>query len=276
MGFCEDYSSYFISQGRNRTEQARQYLSGLLSDIQRKNIERIGEKVDEFDYQSVHNFVSESSWDYRALLSQVARDANSLLGGNAESMLLLDETSFLKKVTHSVGVARQYWGCSGKIENGQVSVLSVLGCCTDATLIDYHLYLPQSWTEDTTRMDRAKVPQDQQVFKTKPELAWEIVELALKDQLEFNWVGMDSLYDSNSKLLEQLEAKGLSYVADVRSNQKFYVKEPDGTLRLQRVDTLWIERAATEAKHVCFQPCNQRSAACTGSGHCTLLQRWHY
>ena len=253
MDFCEDYSSYFISQGRNRTLQARQYLSGLLGDIRRKNIERIGEKVDEVDYQSVHNFVSESSWGYRALTSQIAKDANSLLGGNAESMLLLDETSFLKKGTRSVGVARQYCGCSGKIENGQVSVLGVLGCRSDATLVDYRLYLPQSWTEDTSRLDRAKVPQDQREFKTKPELAWQIVQTALENKLEFNWVGMDSLYGSNSELLEKLEAQGLSYMADVRSNQKFYVREPDGTLRLQRVDKLWIEHGGREAQHVCFR-----------------------
>lgn len=141
MDFCEDYSGYFISQERSRTEHARQYLSGLLGDIRRKNIERIGEKVDQVDYQFVHNFVSESNWDYRALTTQIAKDANTLLGGNAESMLLLDETSFLKKSQHSVGVARQYCGCSGKIENGQVSVLGVLGCGIDATLIDYRLYL---------------------------------------------------------------------------------------------------------------------------------------
>ena len=63
---------------------ARQYLSGLLGDVRRKNIERIGEEVAEVDYQSVHNFVSESQWDYRALVDQVAKDANTLLGGNEE------------------------------------------------------------------------------------------------------------------------------------------------------------------------------------------------
>ena len=71
-----------------------------------------------------------------ALVDQVAKDANTLLGGNEESMLLLDETSFLKKGTHSVGVARQYCGCSGKIENGQVAVLGALGC----NQVDYRLY----------------------------------------------------------------------------------------------------------------------------------------
>ncbi len=265
MEFCDDYSGYFISQGRNRTEHARQYLSGLLGDIRRKNIERIGEKIDQVDYQSVHNFVSESNWDHRTLVNRIGRDANSLLGGNAESMLLLDETSFLKKGTHSVGVARQYCGCSGKIENGQVSVLGVLGCQGDATLIDYRLYLPENWTEDRERLDRAKVPKDQRTFKTKPELAWETVETALDNNLNFSWVGMDSLYGSNSKLLEKLEERALRYVADVRSNQKFYIKDGSGKLQHQRVDKLWIEQAGSQAEHVHFRN------ATKGSLHAQVL-----
>ena len=186
MEFCQDYSTFFISQRGNRTEHARQYLSGLLGDIRRKNIERIGQKVADLSYQSVHNFVSESSWDYRALSAQVDKDANTLLGGSAESMLLIDETSFLKKSTHSVGVARQYCACAGKIENGQVSVLGALGCQRDVTLIDYRLYLPESWTEDTKRLNRAKVPEDPREFKTKPELAWEIIETAKANELKFS------------------------------------------------------------------------------------------
>ena len=253
MEFCQNYSTFFISQGRNRTDHARQYLSGLLGDIRRKNIERIGEKVADVSYQSVHNFVSESNWDYRALNNQVAKDANAFLGDRDQSMLLIDETSFLKKGTHSVGVSRQYCGCSGKIENGQVSVLGALGCQREATLIDYRLYLPESWTEDEKRLNRAKVPQDQREFKTKPELAWEIIETAKANELKFSWVGMDSLYGSNSKLLEKLEAAGLSYVADVRSNQKFYFKDAQGQLQYKRVDKAWIEWGGAGAEHVHFR-----------------------
>ena len=257
MEFCQDYSTFFISQGRNRTDHARQYLSGLLGEIRRKNIERIGEKVADVSYQWVHNFVSESSWDYRALNTQIAKDANTLLGGNAESMLLIDGTSFLKKGTHSVGVARQYCGCSGKIENAQVSVLGALGCQRDATLIDYRLYLPAGWTEDVKRLNRAKVPQDQREFKTKPELAWEIIETAKANQLEFSWVGMDSLYGSNSELLEKLESAGLGYVADVRSNQKFYFKDSQGQLQHKRVDKAWLQWGGAQAEHVHFRNATQ-------------------
>ena len=114
MGLREIDSGFFDLEGCKRTSYARQYLSGFLGDFRRKNIERIGEEVAEVDYQSVHNFVSESQWDYPALVDQVAKDANTLLGGNKESMLLLDETSFLKKGTHSVGVTQPYLSAQGR------------------------------------------------------------------------------------------------------------------------------------------------------------------
>ena len=253
MGFCENYSGFFISQGRNRSLHARQYLSGLLGDVRRKNIERIGEEVAEVDYQSVHNFVSESQWDYRALVDQVAKDANTLLGGNEESMLLLDETSFLKKGTHSVGVARQYCGCSGKIENGQVAVLGALGCGQDVTLVDYRLYLPESWTEDEVRLNRAKVPTAERTFSTKPELALKIVETAVANKLQFGWVGMDSLYGANQKLLKALEDKQLQYMADVRSNQKFYFRDTHGIVHRKRMDKIWRDEAPNSAENVRFR-----------------------
>ena len=162
------------------------------------------------------------------LVDQVSKDANILLGGNAESMLLLDETSFLKKGSHSVGVTRQYCGCSGKIENGQVAVLGALGCGQDVTLVDYRLYLPESWTSDEARLNRAKVPEDEREFHTKPELALKIVETAVANKLQFGWIGMDSLYGANKQLLKALEDKQLQYLADVRSNQKFSFKIPTG------------------------------------------------
>ena len=168
----------------------------------------IGERVAEFDYQSVHNFISESIWDYRALVNQVAKDANTLLGYNNESMLLLDETSILKKGAHSVGVARQYCGCSGKIENGQVAVLGALGCGRDVTLIDYRLYLPQSWTEDITRLTKARVPEQNQGFKTKPELAWDIVETALSNELEFSLGGYGQPVWQQPQAIEKARRKG--------------------------------------------------------------------
>ena len=110
----------------------------------------------------------------------------------------------MKKGTHSVGVARQYCGCSGKFENGQVAVLGALGCGQDVTLVDYRLYVPESWTEDAVRLNRAKVPTAERAFLTKAELVLKIVETAVSNKLQFGWVGMDSLHGVNQKLLKAL------------------------------------------------------------------------
>jgi hypothetical protein len=165
-------------------------------------------------------------------------------------MLLLDETSFLKKGTYSIGVARQYCGCSGKIENGQVAVLGALGCGQDAILGDYRLYLPESWTADDVRLNRAKVPTAERAFSTKPELALKIVETAVANKLQFGWVGMDSLYGANQKLLKALEDRQLQYMGDVRSNQKFYFRDTHGIVHRKCVDKIWRDEAPNLAENV--------------------------
>jgi SRSO17 transposase len=168
-------------------------------------------------------------------------------------MLLLDETSFFKKGTQSVGVARQYCGCSGKIENGHVAVLGALGCGQDVTLVDYRLYLPESWTTDAKRLNRAKVPEGEREFYTKPELALKIVETAVENELQFGWVSMDSLYGASKLLLKALEDKGLQYLADVRSNQKFYFQDSSGAVHEKRVDKIWRDYAPSLAQNVSFR-----------------------
>jgi len=95
--FCGQYISHFIGQGRNSVGHARHYLSGLLGTQRRKNIETIENDVSGSDYQGMEQFISTSPWDHRALLDDVARDADKLLDDNEEAGLFLDESSFLKK-----------------------------------------------------------------------------------------------------------------------------------------------------------------------------------
>ena len=122
------------------------------------------------------------------------------------------------------------------------------------TLVDYRLYLPEIWTEDAARLKRAKVPEKDRIFKTKLELAWDIVETAQDNGLQFSWVGMDSLYGSDNKLLKKLEEENLHYVADVRTNQKFYIHCPEeATLRHLRADKIWLKHGARLAQSVSFR-----------------------
>jgi SRSO17 transposase len=91
-------------------------------------------------------------------MDQVAQEANQLLRGN-ESCLLLDESGFEPKGEHSVGVARQWNGRLGKVDNCQVGVFAALGRGARATLIDYRLYLPESWSEDVPRCEKMGIPE---------------------------------------------------------------------------------------------------------------------
>jgi SRSO17 transposase len=136
MNFRKDYSSFFQAARDNLSAKARCYLSGLLMKAQRKNMERMEEYVEDYEYQSLQQFVSDSPWNHEALIERIGKDVNALLGGN-DSMLLIDESGFAKKVKKSVGVARQWNGRMGKVDNAQVGVFAALSDGSSAcSLVD--------------------------------------------------------------------------------------------------------------------------------------------
>ena len=226
MEFCDRYTRHFVGQGRNSIGHARHYLTGLLGTQRRKNIETIENDVSGSDYQGMEQFISSSPWDHRALLDDVAHDANELLGDEKEAGFYIDESSFLKKGTSSVGVQRQWSGRAGKVENCQVAVFGCLGKESDFALVDFRLFLPESWTEDSARCDKAKIPEDQRKYKAKWELALEMVAGARANGMSFGWVGVDSLYGHNNQFLNALEDAGERFMADVRKNYKIWTECP--------------------------------------------------
>ena len=135
IAFCERYTEHFQLKTRQVGPQDQHYLSGLAG---RKNMERMAEVVPESDEQALQHFLSNSNWDERAVLDQVALEADQRLGGNQDSALLLDESGFTKKGCGSVSVARQYNGRLGKTDNCQVGVFAALNRGDRVTLIDKH------------------------------------------------------------------------------------------------------------------------------------------
>jgi len=119
------FAHHFVTQTRDCGEAATQYMSGLMQ-AERKNMERMAEVVPDADDQALQHFLTNSPWDERAVMDQVAREANTILGGREDSCLLIDESGFTKKGTESVGVARQWLGREGKVDNGQVGVFAAL------------------------------------------------------------------------------------------------------------------------------------------------------
>lgn len=211
QNFAKRFEKHFWRWTRSRLAQARQYLQGLMQ-ARRKNMERMEEVVPDCDYQSLQHFLSNSEWDARAVLDQVAVEADRHLGGSADSCLLIDESSFQKKGEKSVGVARQWSGRLGKVDNCQVAVFAALAQGSSSTLIDTRLYLPKEWTDDPKRCRAAGVPSAERVFKSKADLAFEMVVHARQNGVRFGWVGADGGYGKDPGLLRRLADHGETFV----------------------------------------------------------------
>ena len=175
--------------------------------------------------QALQYMLTESHWDSQAVMDQVAQEANHLLGGD-ESCLLLDESGFEKKGDHSVGVARQWNGRLGKVDNCQVGVFAALGRGARATLIDYRLYLPERWSEDVPRCKKMKIPESFCQFKTKSELALEMVRHQRQQGIQFAWVGADGGYGKEPAFLRGLDDMDEIFVVDVHKDQLIYLEDP--------------------------------------------------
>jgi SRSO17 transposase len=204
----------------------------------RRNIERIRDAVPGSDEQALHHFIANSPWDHRPVLDQVARDANALLGGTDDSFLLIDETGFPKKGRDSVGVARQWCGRLGKVDNCQTAVCASLGKGSIAMLIDTALFLPNEWTRDRARMAEAGVPEASQTYRTKQELALDLIERALQNGVQFSWIGFDGFYGDNGQFLRMLDGTGLTFLGDVHCDQYVWTADPttDKSAKRMRAD----------------------------------------
>ncbi len=144
----------------------------------------MSEVVPHTDEQALQQFLSDSPWDYRAVMDQVAHDTNALLGGPGTA-LLLDETSVVKTGKQSVGVARQWCGQLGKVDSCQVGVFAALAKGNDVCLIAGELYLSQEWIEGTGRCEKARVPKNKQALRSKVDIALELIKRARENGLSY-------------------------------------------------------------------------------------------
>jgi SRSO17 transposase len=230
LSFVNSYAELFVSYRRDVSEKARQYVSGLMQAGSRKNIYAISEAVPDSDDRNLEQFITHSKWSGRAVLDHVARDADELIGDASEAALLIDESGFAKQGKMSVGASRQYLGRLGKVDNGQVAVFGVLAKGRFATAIDTRLYLPKEWTDDAQRCNKAGIPASERVFKTKSQLALEIVEQARRNGVRFGWVGADAGYGSGPDFLFALDDAGESFLIDVHKSFVIYEVDPQSTI----------------------------------------------
>lgn len=189
-------------------------------------MERMAELLPDGEEQTLHHFISNAPWDARGVMDQVAVEADQLLGGHDDSMLILDDSGFPKKGEHSVGVSRQYCGQSGKLDNCQVGVFAALCHADRATLIDARLFLPESWIKNAERCTNAGIPVDEQIQRTKHDLARESIANARALGIRFRYIAMDAGYGESGVLLRMLDDQAMTFFADVHKNQKIFIDEP--------------------------------------------------
>jgi SRSO17 transposase len=138
----------------------------------------------------------------------------------------VDETGFLKKGTHSVGVARQYTGTAGKRENSQVATVLSYATKDAYVFLDRELYLPEAWARDRVRRAKARVPEEVK-FATKPELAMVMLERAWEHGVPMRWVTGDEVYGDSPRLRETIQAHGRFYVLAVSANTRVWIERPE-------------------------------------------------
>lgn len=188
-------------------------------------MERMTEAVADSEWQSMQHFLSNSPWEHQPVQDQIAKDCDRLIGGSPDTGLFFDETGIPKKGKMSVGVARQWCGRLGKTDNCQTAVFGALSMGPHVALIDERLYLPEEWTKDKKRCKKAGVP-DNIEFKTKSQLAHEMVRNARARRIRFAWVGFDGGYGKEPAFLNALEDDGEVFMADVHKDQPIYLEDP--------------------------------------------------
>ncbi len=212
---------------RERRHWARVYVHGLLLDGERKSIEPIAARVPGADVQALRQFVGQSPWGVEQVQRRLAHKMVDLLSD--AQVWILDETAFPKAGEHSVGVARQYCGTLGKVANCQLAVSLHWSSEEASCPILWRLYLPKEWLEDAARAEEVKLPPGT-VYRSKTELALELIDQALAWELPRLPVVADSFYGNDFDFRQQLRARQLTYGVEVEPSTVVWRQDPNRPL----------------------------------------------
>ncbi|MBM4030124.1 MAG: IS701 family transposase [Planctomycetes bacterium] len=213
--------------GRAGTRRwAREYMGGLLMDMERKNCWQIAEarKIPAQNLKSLQHFLYGSPWDWKPVLAEMGRMVDEHLGSD-DGIVVVDESGVRRWGEKSVGIARQYIGRLGKVDNGQVGVYLAYACEQGQAFLDARLFVPEAWFEDPRRCREAGIPDDA-IFRTKPELAAAMVESARARGVRARWVTADEVYGDAPEFLDVVDAVGWWYVAEVQTTVEVWPVRP--------------------------------------------------
>jgi SRSO17 transposase len=217
----DEFITPFIAHlhARSHQQKARDYMRGLLSDTERKNIESIS-YFHGYDRQRLQIFIGQTDWNDEIILNKLATQIADEIG-EEDGILILDPTSFPKKGNESVGVQRQWCGRLGKTENCQVATFLAYASRVEFALVDRRLYLPDVWIEDQSRCDKAGIPKQHQVKKTRHQQALEMIDGRGK-KLPHKWIAGDDEMGKVPWFRRKLRAQNESYLFAVPSNILIY------------------------------------------------------
>ena len=204
------------------------YMVGQFSELERKSIEPIALTVEEGNDRAMQRFISDAEWDDEAILAKYRTLVNEDMG-SSDGVLIFDETGFIKKGNDSVGVAKQYCGTVGKVENCQVGVFAAYASPSGYALLDKRLFIPEKWFTDEYKMRRQKCRLPESAFfKTKPQLAADMLNhLVKEDVIPFKYVTADSLYGNSSDFIETVESHPqLTYFVETPCNTMCWINRP--------------------------------------------------
>ena len=226
MDYLTEYQLIFKNKTKTFFDKAQLYTQGILRSNLR-NIEQICDTLQYPDYYQMQHFVTESNWDHQLAIDKAAIITSKALPKRKLTGLIIDETGTVKKGEKSVGVGWQYCGNVGKTANSQVAVMACLSNGDFASMVDARLYLPKDWCDSHLRCEIAGIPEEQQRFKTKLDIAHEIILHQLEIGTSFDFISADGYYGNDVSFAEKIDTLGKIYMLDIHRDQPVFLEKPE-------------------------------------------------
>jgi SRSO17 transposase len=224
--FHQAFHSCFVR--REPREHFLHYMAGQLSSLERKSIEPLAIPIEGGNIRGMQRLISDDVWkedEMRQTYHGMVADAM----GEPQGMIIFDESGFVKKGQDSVGVARQYCGTIGKVDNCQVGVFAAYASSKGYALVDKRLFLPEAWFDDDHAKRRVKCRVPKEIaFQSKPELAAQMwLAIRAEGVLPFRYIGADSVYGNSPEFLEAMDAcVGATYLVGISSEMRCWLQCP--------------------------------------------------
>src|SRR6201998_3383620 len=213
---------FLVSLGHKaRRQMCPLYVSGLIGPGDRKSVQPMAERVAHGEYDQLHHFIAAGVWDCGPVETELLVQADKLVGGS-DAVLVIDDTAIPKKGTHSGGVAAQYASALGKTANCQTLVSLTLARGEVPVMLALRLFLPESWTSNQARLERAGVPAEYRTAQTKPEMALAEIDRVIAAGVRFGCVLADAGYGLSAPFRQGLTGRKLAWAVGIPRHLKVY------------------------------------------------------